>query len=186
MANWAQKILALCVDRYGDTQAIRIDKYNHAIVIMATEHEKIHDHKGFSCSGKHVVTAGATLDLLMINPSLNFPHLRYFSVTSTGGPCDVEVYEDTVISATGTVCVARVDHNRNDPVTPLLVISSGAAETAGTQLSISGITGEKKVSGSGDTVPREWILKQSAASMIRVTNNSGSEQTLWTEMFWYE
>jgi hypothetical protein len=186
MADWAQKVLVLCVDREGDTQAIRIDKHNHAIVTIETEHEKIHDHKGFSCSAKYAISAGASLDILMINPALNFPHLRFFSVTSTGGPCDVEVYEDTTISATGTACVARVDHNRNDPVIPNLGIYSGAALSAGAQLSISGITGEKKVAGTGGAVPNEWILKQAATSMIRVTNNSGSDQTLWTEMFWYE
>lgn len=179
------KVIALGVDRDGDTQSYRVDKHNHAIVIIETEHEKVHDHKAFGCARKHTVTAGVTLDILMINPSLNFPHLRFFKVTSTGGPCDVELYEDTTISATGSAC-STVDHNRNSPVSPGLSVYKGAALSAGSQVHISGITGEKRTAGSDDAIASEFILKQGANSMLRVTNNSGAEQTIWTELFWYE
>lgn len=156
------------------------------------EHALIHDGKGFGLSKKLTVAAGAT-KIITIDPASVEAHLRVFDFNSTLGPCDVDLWEGSVVGvgSEGTA-IPGYNKHRNHANTPDLVIKEdGVLTTSGTLLEyalIEAATGGpiKAAGGSAGAPPIETILNTANLYALGFTNNNASSATVGLKMFWLE
>ena len=166
-----------------------IDQYSGAVGSIEQEHLKIHEGKGFTLAQRISITnLGGTYEFLGVVPANVFPHFRHITVSSDGGPSDVDFYEGATYSATGSA-ITPYNNNRNSITTAeLLVYDSPTLTTDGTLLEPILIPGTKQAGSLGSEGSNEWNLKENEAYMIRITNNTaGAGTSNYTiNMFWYE
>ena len=166
-----------------------VDQDSGAVGSINQEHMKIHQGDGYTLSARAVIAnGGGALEFLGIVPALSFPHFRKITVSSDGGPFDIDFYEGTTVSANGTQLTAQ-NNNRNSANTANLDIYSGPTVlTDGVSLEPVLVPGTKHQGGLGSEGSNEWILKQGETYMIRVTNNTsgGGNSNFVINMFWYE
>lgn len=171
------------------TQFAYVDEFSGAVGIIEQEHLKIHEGKLFTVSSILSITnAGGVKNVLGVNPVLSFPHFRNITVTADGGPFDIELFEDTVVSANGAL-ITSYNNNRNSILTPSLTVYDGPTITSdGTLLETTLVTGTKQAGSFGTNASNEWDLKPSSNYMIRITNNTagGGTTRFAINMFWYE
>ena len=166
-----------------------LDQYSGALGVIEQEHMKIHKGEAFTVSERLTIpNVGGTHEFLAIVPALVFPHFRSFTVTSDGGPNDVDFYEGSTISSPGTP-VTPFNNNRNSSnIAELLVYDTPVLLTDGVSLEPILIPGTKQAGSFGSEASNEWILKQDETYMIRITNNTNGAGTsnFTINMFWYE
>ena len=166
-----------------------LDQYSGALGVIEQEHMKIHKGEAFTVSERLTIpNVGGTHEFLAIVPALVFPHFRSFTVTSDGGPNDVDFYEGSTISSPGTP-VTPFNNNRNSSnIAELLVYDTPVLLTDGVSLEPILIPGTKQTGSFGSEASNEWILKQDEIYMIRITNNTtGAGTSNFTiNLFFYE
>jgi hypothetical protein len=139
----------------------------------------IHDGMFFNASG--IVTgiaAGANFDILIQMPAGTFGHLTLVEYSVESGPVDLKFYEDSTVSATGTLVNVR-NHNRVNPTdasnadvyhTPTITDIGTLLHERYIPASGAGGTSGLLVSGEDS----EWVLGDpvSAKNYVwRLTNN---------------
>ena len=166
-----------------------VDQYSGAVGSIDQEHLKIHEGKGFTVSKRFTIAnVGGIHEFLAVVPALVFPHFRSFTVTSDGGPNDVDFYEGATYSAAGTA-VTPFNNNRNSlTIAKLLVYDAPTLTADGALLEPILIPGTKQAGSFGSEASNEWILKQDETYMIRLTNNTAGAGTsnFTINMFFYE
>ncbi len=182
--------LTVAAQLYGNNGTdVNVDLYSGAVGVIEQEHLKIHEGKLFTIAKRFTVTnVGGTHEFLGVVPAAVFPHFRSLTITSDGGPNDVDFYEDTTVSANGAA-VTPYNNNRNSITIPELLIYDIPTITGdGTLLEPILIPGTKQAGSFGSEASNEWILKASSNYMIRITNNTvGAGTSNFTiNMFWYE
>ena len=171
----------------GDTAYV--DPFSGAVGVIEQEHMKIHKGEGFTVSKRFsIANVGGIHEFLAIVPLLVFPHFRSFTVTSDGGPNDVDFYEGATYSATGTE-VTPYNNNRNSSNTAdMEVYDTPTLVTDGALLEPILIPGTKQAGSFGSEASNEWILRQNETYMIRLTNNTAGAGTsnFTINLFFYE
>lgn len=171
------------------TARAAVDVRNKAVVVMDSEHYRIHQGEGYTASGKLTVAqAGGQGFILIDNTNGTYPHFRGYSITSTGAPVDVYLYESPTTTANGTQISAR-NNNRNSVNTSVVDVYSGPTVSAnGTELEYFLLVGTKQSGGSGVDLPVEWILKPATKYLIRIVNNTvgAGTDSVGVHIFWYE
>lgn len=158
---------------------------NTSIMIITPEHDKIHNGRGFECSGKASITSGASF-LILIQTANCLTHLRLIHMDLTGAPADIYLYESPTISNNGTL-ISLINKNRNSSLVPCtLIYHTPTVSVNGTQLSYHLINGAKQSGGSNDNFEDEWVLNRNTKYLLLITNNSVSTETLGFKFFWYE
>lgn len=162
----------------------------NAVKVESNDTALIHQGKGFAHYNLHSVANGASIDHLWITPSDREIHLREWSVKSSVGPVTVNAYEDTTVSANGTVestgCLNRILNT-----TPKLKLYhtptvTGVGNVLLTDFIGTSGGGAHVTLGSPASSPLEWVLKKNSKYMLRVTNNSGSTADVVILFYWYE
>lgn len=169
--------------------AAYIDVFTGAVGVIEQEHLQIHNGQGFTVSARFTIpNVGGTHEFLAIVPAGVFPHFRSFTVTSDGGPNNVDFYEGATYSAEGTL-ITPFNNNRNSSnAAELLVYDTPTLLTDGLRLEPILIPGTKQSGSFGSEASNEWILKQDETYMVRITNNTvGAGISNFTiNMFFYE
>jgi len=171
----------------GATEAIWKDAYTGAIAQIDIAHAAIHLGKYFSHSGVVSVLNGASYDHLIITPDVGgkYIHFRLFLFDTTNAPILHQLYEDATVSNNGTV-ITGLNFNRTLPNATLGVYHTPTVTGTGTIIHTAQVTGSKQNGGAGQTSGTEWILKQGAKYLSRVTNNSGLTASVGYVAEWYE
>lgn len=170
----------------GGNQPLPVDRSGRYIPIIAEEHSRIHEALGFTCTGKATVANGANFDILIKNPADNFPHFRFYAISSENAPADIFLYEATTVSADGSACNVY-NNNRNSANTSNPSLFTGPTVTGvGTEIEYSLIAGSKQIGGSAESITVEWNLKPNENYMVRYTNNSGQNSTIGFHLFFYD
>lgn len=176
----------------GRTPAGFIDQYSGAKVALSEEHWVIHKGLAFMFHYKATgVANGASVEILLANPNGNYPHLHAFDLMAGSGGIDMYLFEDTTVSAAGTA-VSTFNPNRNSTNTPNLVVTHTPTVTgAGTELfhlwlppTATGVGVKNGIIRSQEGM--EWIAKNNANSLIRITNNSGGAIDIMLRVMFYE
>jgi len=169
-----------------------VDQYSGAVGVIEQEHLKIHEGKLFTVAKRLVIDdSGGTTpthEFLGAVPAGVFPHFRKITITSDGGPLDVDFYEETTVSDNG-IAVTSYNNNRNSTnAAGLLIYDSPTITDDGTILEPILIPGTKQAGSFGSEASNEWILKADTNYMIRIINNTtGAGTSKFTiNMFWYE
>ena len=169
-----------------------VDLYSSAKVAIAEEHWVVHEGLAFTANHKFTSVANSSsVDLLLINPAGNYPHIHVYDIACGRGDVDVLVYEDPTASANGTE-ITPGNPNRNSSNTPTLTMFHTPTITdVGTLLSQVWLpptaTGVGQQAGIFlSPAGTEWILAPSKSYLIRVTNNSGATISIWERIMFYE
>ena len=169
-----------------------MDEFSGAVGIIEQEHFKIHQGKGFTVAQRLVIdnSGGATPthEFLGVVPAGVFPHFRKITITSDGGPLDVDFYEGATVSNNGSLVTSYNNNRNSDNPAGLLVYDAPTITDDGTNLEPIMIPGTKQAGSLGSEGSNEWILKVSTNYLIRITNNTtGAGASNFTvNMYWYE
>lgn len=169
--------------------AAYVDQFTGAVGVIEQEHLQIHNGQGFTVSERIIIpNVGGTHEFLAVVPVDVFPHFRSFTVTSDGGPNDVDFYEGATFSAPGTP-IDPFNNNRNSINEAGMIVYNEPTITAdGTLLEPILIPGTKQSGSFGSEASNEWILKQDETYMIRITNNTvgAGDSNFTINLFFYE
>lgn len=174
----------------GEDEAIWKDPYTGAIVEIDIAHEAIHLGKYFSHSGIISGLANnASYDHLFVTPSVGGAHihLRIFLINASSAPVSLYFYENTTTSNNGTAQVGY-NFNRNSANATIGLYHTPTITGVGTLINTVYIAAPTAGinSGVGQTSGTEWVLKQGAKYLSRITNNSGSSSNIGYIVEWYE
>ena len=162
----------------------------NAVRTINNDNSLVHQGRGFTHSNNHTVANGANLDHLLITPPDVDVHLRLWKLKSNDGPCTINAYEDTVVSANGTA-EAVGNNNRQSVITPrMLIYHTPTITSLGNMLedNFIGATGGGAHVSVGESAESniEWLLKRNTKYLLRLNNGSGTSTRMHIRMFWYE
>ena len=173
----------------AEGKQIAVDPYSGSLNVIDHEHARIHAGDGFSVSMPvSVPNVGGTLELLGVCPAFCFPHFRRFQLIMDSGPFEIELFEGATYSDPGTL-ITPTNNNRNSGHVPTMLVYQAPTLTAdGDRIDYTYASGTKQSGALGAQGLDEWILKQSQAYMIRITNNTSGAGTSTggVNLFWYE
>jgi hypothetical protein len=169
------------------------DRFHWAQTVIDAEHRLVHE--GLLYSSDPIATGVAnngSADYLMTVPEGVFPHVRVAKWSSSDGPGQVYVYEETVVSANGTE-ENTFNRNRNSSNNSASQLYRGPTiSTLGTLISTAFIPAVSSgfFAGAaavfGDDPGEEWVLKPGSNYLFRFTNTSGGAVTINLTLSWYE
>lgn len=163
-----------------------VDQYTNNFGIIATEHKKIHEGKGFTFNKNFIVPKNGYLDVLIVNPAGNFPHLRYYGIEATGAPCEICLFENVITNTDGDIQTLS-NNNLNSANTPNLQVYLNAdISDYGDEIDCDFIVGSKVEGGNVSPLALEWVLVPSSKYNIRFANKSGDVLDLNFHLFFYE
>jgi len=166
-----------------------VDQYSGAVGSIDQEHLKIHKGQGFTVSERlTIANVGGIYEFLAIVPVGTFPHFRSFTVTSDGGPNDVDFYEGATYSATGALVTSHNNNRNSSNTATMLVYDTPTLTDDGVLLEPILIPGTKQAGSFGSEASNEWILRQDETYLIRITNNTAGVGTsnFTINLFFYE
>lgn len=115
--------------------------------------------------------------------------LGFFAIAS-GQPWRAELYEDAV-AVPGSTNKIGYNHNRQSTNAPLLIVNEDPTGViSGTLIDeafFGGGTGDKKdATVEGGLLFAQWVLKKNTKYIIRLINNTGSENSASVSIYWKE
>lgn len=161
-----------------------LDFTTNAVNTVDYAHHEIHGGKHFFVKNWIDLTNGQVLDFLFVTAdTLAWAHMIvHFNFQAEA---NVAIYEDTVVSANGTA-VTSYNRNRNSAnVAGALVYSTPTVTSVGTLLSAYKAGSGKAVGGEARG-SAELVLKQNSQYLIRVTNDTTSNNWFDYLADWYE
>lgn len=163
------------------------DAFTGAIVQIEIPHAAIHIGKYFSHSGIVTVANNASYEHLIRTPAPGgkWIHFRLFLFDTTSAPIRHFLYEDAVVTSAGTVQVGY-SFNRNFANATVGLYHTPTLSADGTLIHTAQIAGTKQSGGAGQTSGTEWVLKQGADYLSRITNVSGQSADIGYIAEWYE
>lgn len=161
----------------NEWEAIGKDSLTSTLRTIAIEHALSHDGKAFVCTTVASVANTAKYDILLVNPTSNFTHLRFWDWEVTGAPAVIELYEGPFSGVgTGTLCPLNATNRTTSNVSSLSVyIASSLTLNASlsTLLENHVLTGAKQTGGTQEGTAMEWILNENTDYLMRINNDSG-------------
>ena len=168
-----------------------VDAINHSLVIIESEHHRIHEGVGFIHSHKHIdILADSSLDILLTTDATTYPHLKHLLVTSTGGPFDTILYKDSITSDPGSA-LTTTNLNLNSTNTSGITVTEGPTITEiGTEIGFdllpTSSLGAQTSGGALSDSITEFILKPNSKYIWRILNNDTVTLDIGVNIFWYE
>lgn len=164
-----------------------VDGFSKALVSIDTVHSRIHAGQVYQLDVLDLALADdAAIDVLIIVGADEGGHVRF--AANAGGDAQIQLYEDTTVSANGAVQTPQ-NRNRRSLNTPDLTLYLGPTVTGvGTVLSNRLIPAGKGGNSAGGDISsfEEWILAESTNYLFRVTNRGGGAKPVGLAIDWYE
>ena len=164
----------------------KLDTETGALLGMEFETHMINKGSSFTSAYTVELANSAVIDILIVTPNTTkWAHMQYALLSEL--ETDLKFYEDTVTTGDGTG-LAEYNKNRNSAVTATTVVSYTPTVAGGAE----GTLLRNKHFGSGKTTCgdtralHEWVLKQNAKYMLRITNATTSVNWVTIILDWYE
>jgi hypothetical protein len=161
-----------------------IDSVSGAREIIDHAHDEIHDGTMFTVSDTAAIGAGNDRDYLITTPNTAIRmHLTYEA--KADGALTINFYEDATTSAAGT---ALTELNRNRPsATAATGVITHTPTVTGTGTLLDPDFLNASFKGGGESrADHEWILKQNAKYLLRLSNGTAGTVNSFTRLNWYE
>lgn len=163
-----------------------------AVRTIESEHSYVHEGCAFYCC--HEVLSLANNGIHQVEftvPSSIEMHLKDFTYFVTGVPLLFELYQTPSLTTGSSALTARNRHRgRTDDSlvvlksNPTSVVLTNAKKLISTYIGGGTGSGATKSGGTRDN-SLEWLL-EADVYLLRITNLSGSAQTVAIELNWYE
>lgn len=159
-------------------EAIGKDSLTSTLRTIEIEHALSHDGKAFVCTTVASVASTGHYDILLVNPTSNFPHLRFWDWEATGAPGTIELYEGPFTGVgTGTFCPLNVTNRTMSSNLSSLSVYIASSLTLNASLSTlledHVLSGAKQSGGTQEGTAMEWILNENTNYLMRINNDSG-------------
>jgi len=159
-----------------------IDGVANAVTTLDYAHHEIHGGSSYTSSGSATLGVGATQDVLIVTPNTT-KWAHFLGYVNASGQATISFYEDTTTSDDGAAAT-ELNRNRNSANTAGLVITTGPTVSGAGTLLFTTTIGSGRTSGEVRETD-EWILKQNAKYMLRITSAAASNLVNWV-LNWYE
>lgn len=173
--------------------AERVHPVTDALITTTALKGKVLSGDVFTATHRQTVADGAALEAVIETPSDPLDiYMQSFSLKTTDGDIDIEVYEDCTLLTPGTD-IPIINLNRISSKLPQLTsFKHGAGQALPDGDLIfpdwippTGSSGNKNIGTKGEFLA-EWILKNNANYYIVITNNSGSAIDIQASWLWHE
>lgn len=161
-----------------------IDASTESLNFINYEHHEIHSGSHFFVGDYTTLANGATYDILFVTPNtLKYSHMIF--EIATKAEATFAYYEDVTTSNDGTT-IAMFNRNRVIATAPGTNFYHTPTVTNVGTLIGRGIFGSGKQAGGSIRDSNEFVLKPNKKYLLRVTNNTVSDN--WYDWFfdWYE
>lgn len=189
-SNDQLRVAPIIADEYGETGLMLGDNiFQGALVAISPEHHEIHCGDSYECSYIEDLGNGATRDILIVVPdeegegqTQKLYHL--LGMVSVEAETTIRFYEGPTFSAAGTA-IDVFNRNRNSSNADLLAVTYGPTITGtGTQLQVDKLGSGKSIGGTASR-QEEWLLKNNTAYLLRVTNDTTSNNFIDVKLNYY-
>ena len=172
----------MVVDSDGDI--VTIDEATRAIVTIEYEHYQIHAGNTFTVLEVTDLGNGAVRDILVVSPATTeWAHLVWEIEHEL--ETKIQFYRDTTYTDSGTAITSFNRNGNSSNVATTLVYHSPTITNVGTLVGTIQ-QGDGKKAGGSDRLANEFILKQNAAYLIRITNLTVNNDLIFMKLNWYE
>lgn len=157
-----------------------------------SDHSYIHEGRLYESFVKTTLAAtNGEYNIAFVTPSDDgYAHYRPSSIVSSADMLTLQFYEGA--TCTGGTALAAINHNRAHSREAGNTLAEGVTVTDDGDLlaqiyipGSAGIGGTRYGSQFGPAV-NEWVLKRNTCYLIRMKNESTSENTVQINFFWYE
>lgn len=173
------------------TADIKFDEITGAQVNIPVEHHEVHENDAYNVNHVFAGVANDAVAAIQIKTPANRDlHLKRIEPYITGAKGIFEIVEAPTLTD-GTTPVAVINQSRTGtpPASDAVAYSDPSGISGGTVLETrtfgGGGEGKKAPAGSRP-IEMEFILRRSTTYLLRVTNKSGTEETIDIWAFWYE
>lgn len=172
--------------RTGDNtyQVPLIDVATGAFQVIETDHHEVHGGDSYHVSNLTDLGNGANATFLFITPdTTKWIHLIW--IVEHELETRLEFFEDTAVSSNGATLIAYNRNRNSNNSAGVLVFKDPTVTSQGTILD-DHQSGSGKKAGGGQRGALEWILKQNANYILRITNQTVNNNTVASQFIWYE
>ena len=160
------------------------DAMSGKLVAIEYEHSQIHEGIMFTILEVTDLTNGATRDLFVISPdTTKWTHLVWeieHELETT-----IQFYLGTTYSAIGTEITSFNRNGNSGNVATTKVYHTPTITDVGTLIGTIQ-QGDGKKAGGSDRLSNEFMLKQGAVYLVRITNATASNNLISVKLNWYE
>jgi len=165
----------------GEGDVANVDEHSEALEMIDVGHAHIHEGKMFDVCDLATISLGAYKDYLIVTGATKFIHIKI--TCSADGKGNIALYEDAVTSNNGTG-MTEFNRNRVSANTPeATVFHTPTVSNVGTML-CDELFGSGNKSGGETRADNEWVLKQNAKYLVRVSASVNIDVS--TKINWYE
>lgn len=163
----------------------QVDATTGSVNTVDYAHHELHSGTRYMVRDYVTLGNGADEDILIITPATTaWAHLT-FTFLANDGESIVSFYEAPTVSANGTLANVK-NRNRNaSDISTTLVYTGPTVTTTGTLLEKT-IHGSGKDYGGGARDAEERVLKQNTRYLLRLHNNTVSNNNVNFTLDWYE
>jgi hypothetical protein len=165
-------------------QVPRLDPYTHTLTTIDIAHSKIHTSESFFIKDWVTLTNGQILNFVAITPdTTKTPHLvMEFNFQAEA---NIAIYEGATLSNNGTAITSFNRDRNSDNAATTLVYHTPTITTDGTLIARYKAGSGKSIGGSQSS-RAELKLKRNTKYIIRVTNDTVSNNWMGYLADWYE
>ena len=161
------------------------DASSSATITLDFAHHEIHEGEHYTVADFTDLANGATYNLLFVTPDTTVRIHMLFQV-ATEAEATITLFEDTTTSSDGTAITEVCNRRDASGGTADLVVTHTPTITGdGTQLA-RGKTGSGRQLGGEIRGEDEWILDQNSKYMLRITNDTATNNWVSWLIAWYE
>lgn len=161
------------------------DSSTGAVMSVEYEHHEIHAGSFFRAERQADLGNAASTTLVITTPNTTkWLHFRPALDLELEGT--IEIYENPTTVSSGTAIIPH-NANRNSPaLSAATVLVDPIIDLASATLIEKQVLGSGKSSGGDSDSMFEWVLKQNETYVIRITNNTTSNNQINLRCQWYE
>jgi len=161
------------------------DETTRALITYPYSHVEIHQGNHYLVGRTIDLTNSQVFDILLVTPNTT-KWSHFIEAFASEAESNVKLYEGTTTSADGT-SIPSFNNNRNSANTAaMLVYHTPTITGIGTLLTEKNMGAGKAQGGSLSRGDKELILKQNTKYLVRITNNTTSNNWFNYDFEWYE
>lgn len=161
-----------------------VDTISGAREVIEHGHDEIHDGTMFDVCDTAAIGAGTNRDYLITTPNTAI-RLHHVHEVKADGSLTLNFYEDTTTSAAGTALTAYNRNRTSATAATGAVTHTPTVTGVGTLLCADFLNASFKGGGEARE-SNEWILKQNAKYLLRLTNGTAGTVNSYIKLNWYE
>jgi hypothetical protein len=160
------------------------DSISGDLVLIPHRHQNVHDAIAYTIDNFNTAVADASSLDTYINTTDKLIHLRF--ETQAGGDAVLHFYESPTVIA-GTALEVSNRNRTSGATTSVLAYTGGTVSSAGLTLMTAFMPGGGgPLAAGGDAEAElEWLLKTDTYYLVRVTNVSGGNKRVHTQLHFY-